>query len=84
MDMADVAMVYFNPHALKLKRLPEITREQVKEAFGRDDLHVYNDSKQMLADIQSMHWTNTNLLLMSSGNFDGWDIKKIANDIVKN
>lgn len=81
MDKADKAIVYFNPHALKLKRLPEITCEQVKEAFGRDDLHVYNDSEQMLADILTMYWDNTNLLLMSSGNFDGWDIQSIANQI---
>jgi len=83
MDMADAAMVYFNPHALKLKRLPEITCEQVKTAFGRTDLQVYNDSNEMLEALKSLEWTNSSLLLMSSGNFDGWNIPEIAQDLIK-
>ncbi len=78
MDAADVAVVYFNPHALAIKKLPEITLEQVKEAFGREDLLVYNDSLSMLGHLQGRAWKDTNLLLMSSGNFDGWDIAEIA------
>jgi len=81
MDMADVALVYFNPHALKIKRLPAITTEMVKQAFGRKDLDVYDDSAQMHEKLYDMDWKNTNLLLMSSGNFDGWDIQSIAHHI---
>jgi len=81
MDMADVALVYFNPHALKIKRLPAITTEMVKQAFGREDLHVYDDSALMLENLYTMDRENTNLLLMSSGNFDGWDIQSIAQQI---
>ncbi len=78
MDSADVAMVYFNPHTIALKRLPEINMEMVKKAFGRDDLMVYNDSEKMLEDLLNLEWEQSNLLLMSSGNFDGWDIEAIA------
>ncbi|RLD82074.1 MAG: peptidoglycan synthetase [Bacteroidetes bacterium] len=78
MDAADQAMVYFNPHALSIKRLPEITTEQVKEAFGLEGLLVYNDSSEMLSELMDRDWKASNLLLMSSGNFDGWDIPDIA------
>lgn len=78
MGMADKAMVYFNPHALEIKKLPPITKEMVKEAFGREDLEVYDNSEEMLEKLMENKEKNTNVLLMSSGNFDGWDIKEIA------
>jgi UDP-N-acetylmuramate: L-alanyl-gamma-D-glutamyl-meso-diaminopimelate ligase len=81
MDMADEALVYFNSHALTLKRLPEISKSEVKQAFGRENLIVYNDSSEMLKDILSRDWNDANLLLMSSGNFDGWDVKNIAEKV---
>ena len=74
LDNADTAIVYFSEHALQLKRLPPITEEQVKEAFANPNLKVYTDSKELLADLLSMNWKNKNLLMMSSGNFDGIDI----------
>ena len=33
-------------------------------------------------DIMAMNWDNGNLLLMSSGNFDGVDFNDLANNIV--
>jgi len=82
MDKADKAFVYFNPHTLELKKLPPISTEQVKEAFGRDDLMVFNDSSQMLDTLLQEDWNNSVLLLMSSGNFDGLEPEKLAGMIL--
>ncbi len=82
MDKADQAYVYFNPHTLKLKRLPEISTEQVKEAFNREDLKVFNDSLEMLDELMKQDWKNSTLLLMSSGNFDGLEPAEIAKKIL--
>jgi UDP-N-acetylmuramate: L-alanyl-gamma-D-glutamyl-meso-diaminopimelate ligase len=71
MDQADLAYVYFNPHTVAHKKLKPISPEQVSEAFGRKDLQVYNDSARLLADLKKLTWNNANLLMMSSGNFDG-------------
>ena len=38
---ADEAVVYFNPETLRHKQLPDITPEQVKEAFGRSIQVLY-------------------------------------------
>jgi UDP-N-acetylmuramate: L-alanyl-gamma-D-glutamyl-meso-diaminopimelate ligase len=84
MDDADIAIVYFNPHTVALKRLPPITEEQIKTAFGRPDLLVYNNSKTLLIDLQSMEWDGVNLLMMSSGNFDGIDLQLMAQEIYHN
>lgn len=82
MDKADKAMVYFNPHTIQLKKLPPISIEQVKEAFNRDDLMVFNDSAQMLDALIQEDWTNNILLLMSSGNFDGLEPQMIADRLL--
>lgn len=81
MDSADEAIVYFNPHTIQLKRLPAITPEQVKQAFARADLIVYTDSKKLLNDLLAKNWQNTNLLMMSSGNFDGIDFGELGEKI---
>lgn len=74
MDKADEAIVYFSNHALELKRLDKLSVEDVKEAFKRPDLEVYNNSEELYARLKSVSHQSTCLLLMSSGNFDGLDL----------
>lgn len=77
MDEADTAIVYFNPHAIQLKKLPPITEEIVFEAFANNNLKVYQDSKKLKDYLSALHWQNKNLLMMSSGNFDGLQFENI-------
>ncbi|HET6226307.1 MAG TPA: Mur ligase family protein [Bacteroidia bacterium] len=83
MALADQAIVYFNPHTIAHKKLKPITTEQVQKAFGRKDILVVTDSKQVIDTILEIDFKNKNLLLMSSGNFDGMDFKDLSNKIVK-
>ena len=76
-------MVYFNPHAIQLKQLPPITEEQVKEGFGNTRLKVFTDSKKLQAELLSIDRENSVLLLMSSGNYDGMDIARLAGEFIK-
>lgn len=82
MDKADVAVVYYNPHAIAHKKLPPITDEMVFEGFGRADLQVYHDSAALTADLKSRAWQGANLLWMTSGNFDGVDERALAREII--
>ena len=82
MDMADIRKVYFNPHVIEHKRLAPINPDEVKQAFG-GNIEVYTDSAKMIADLKAMQWKDTNLLMMSSGNFDGVNIKAFAEELVK-
>ncbi len=82
MDLADTAIVYFNPHTLKHKKLAEISEEQVKQAFNRKDLEVFTDSKLLVDRLLNDHWESQNLLLMSSGNFGGIDYLELVNQIL--
>ena len=81
MDFADEAIVYFNPHTLQHKKLPEITENQVKNAFKNQTIQVFNDSKVIVDKLKNMNWNNANLLLMSSGNFDGVNLDELGSTI---
>jgi UDP-N-acetylmuramate: L-alanyl-gamma-D-glutamyl-meso-diaminopimelate ligase len=82
MDDADVPIVFFSPHAISLKRLPPISAEMVLEAFGNQTIKVYTDSEILYHDLLEMDWHNANLLMMSSGNFDGIDFSLLAKQVV--
>lgn len=83
MDVADIAIVYFNPHALALKRLPNLTSEQVRTGFSRKDLEVFSDVKLLMTRLLSENWENSALLMMSSGDYDGIDLKELGSKICR-
>ncbi len=82
MDAADEAIVYFNPHTLKHKKLPELSKKDVKKAFGRKDLEVYTESDELRKHLLGEKWRKRNLLMMSSGTFDGIELDKLAKKVV--
>jgi UDP-N-acetylmuramate: L-alanyl-gamma-D-glutamyl-meso-diaminopimelate ligase len=86
MDRADVPFVYYSQHALQLKKLPDLDPDQVRAAFANERVRVFTDSKQMVdAVVQTFRQSGSqaiNLLMMSSGNFDGIDFKQLADELI--
>jgi UDP-N-acetylmuramate: L-alanyl-gamma-D-glutamyl-meso-diaminopimelate ligase len=82
MDLADRAIVYYSPHALAMKKLPDIQPEAVAKAFGSDNLSVYTNSNLLISELHNMTWRNKNLLIMTSGNFDGIDLAKLTGELL--
>ena len=56
--------------------------DELRKAFGRNDLHLFTDAASLSDYLLQQDWNNRNLLLMSSGNFGGLDIDKIKNSIL--
>ena len=81
MEGVDFPVVYYNPHALEIKKLPPISGEDIKNAFGESDLKVFSDSSELLGYLRSMVWKNRNLLMMSSGDFDGIDMQALGREV---
>lgn len=81
MNLADEAIVYFNPHTIAHKKLKEITSEQVHKAFNRNDLKVFTKSSDVTDYLKSLNWKDKVLLMMSSGNFDGVDFNGLAKEL---
>ncbi len=68
---ADAKIVFFDPHALQLKNLPDLSCEEVQKAFS-DNIEVCNDISTLRSLIDKHLNNNCVLLLMSSGNFGGY------------
>jgi UDP-N-acetylmuramate: L-alanyl-gamma-D-glutamyl-meso-diaminopimelate ligase len=81
MDQADEAIVYFNPHTIAHKKLKPITEEQVRSAFGRNDIRIFTESSKVKEYLKSENRNNTTVLMMSSGNFDGIDFAQLAGEL---
>ena len=82
MQEADLAFVYFNKKTLKHKKLDDLSAEDVKKAFAGENITVLNSSKEMVNCLLKMKWEQQNLLLMSSGNFDGIQFTELAEKII--
>lgn len=82
MAEADVAFVYFNPKVIEHKRLTPITAEEVREAFGTKNVEVFTESEALQARLKELDYANTALLMMSSGTFDGINVKEFANELL--
>lgn len=82
MDQADEAIVFFNPEVVKHKRLPEIKTEDVKKGFDNPLLKVFTDNQLLLKELSQKDYENSVLLIMTSGNFSGIDIKALATQLI--
>jgi UDP-N-acetylmuramate: L-alanyl-gamma-D-glutamyl-meso-diaminopimelate ligase len=74
MDNADEAIVFYSNHALQLKRMQPLDPEMVKKGFEKPGMMVINNKENLEKFLASLPKENTNILLMSSGNYDGIDI----------
>lgn len=84
LEKATSAFIYFNPHSFELKKLPQVSKEQVKDIFSDDNLKVFDNSYELFSEIKRTGSDNQVFLLMSSGDFNGYDLNTIAEDLIPN
>lgn len=77
MDAADLAIVYLNPQAVALKKLELMDESTLQEGFKRKDLILFTESAALKKFLLNIDFSNTNLLLMSSGNYDNLDLEPL-------
>jgi UDP-N-acetylmuramate: L-alanyl-gamma-D-glutamyl-meso-diaminopimelate ligase len=78
MKGADTAIVFIDKKTFEQKKMTPYGSETVKAAFGRDDLLVFNDPQELTNYLEKQDYNNANLLMMSSGNFGGIDLKALC------
>ena len=83
MDKADEALVFYSAHALELKRLPALDKQKVVQGFGKPGLVVSTERMELETWLLSKPKEDVCYLLMSSGNYDGMDIRVISDRLVK-
>jgi UDP-N-acetylmuramate: L-alanyl-gamma-D-glutamyl-meso-diaminopimelate ligase len=79
LDAADVAVVFYSPHSLEIKKLKTISSEQIANAFQRENLIIYTNPIAFKTFLFSQEFNDTSLLLMSSGDYGGLDFKELKN-----
>ena len=82
MDAADRALVYFDPKVIEHKKLSPISKEDVIEAFATSNVEVFIESESIIDELKKLDWSGRNLLMMSSGNFNGVNFRELADQLM--
>ena len=71
MSNADIAIIYYNPDSISRKKLVAITEDQIRNSFSKENLLIFKKSEELKLFLRSINWKEKNLLMMSSGDFNG-------------
>ncbi len=76
---ADAKIVYYSPHTLAIKKLPDLSADQLSEYFNALDLKIATDATKLESHVRSCA-SNKNIVLlwMSSGRFDELNIAAVS------
>jgi len=78
MDKADEAIVFIDLKSFELKRMEPFSEQDVQEAFANQKLKFFNDAGRLKSYLLSLNYNHANLLMMSSGNYAGFDLPELA------
>ncbi|MFM6953830.1 MAG: UDP-N-acetylmuramate--L-alanine ligase [Sphingobacteriaceae bacterium] len=83
MDEADQPIVIIDQQTFKQKQMTPFDETIVKKSFNNEKLIFFDNFEIFEAYLNTNSFVNTNLLLMSSGNFGGLDLEKLKNKVLK-
>ncbi len=80
LHQCDKAIIFYDPHAVAIKKLNMMTDDRIKGGFMRDDIDVVHSKEELISLLRTL--PNENIVggFMSSGDFNGLtteDLKKI-------
>jgi UDP-N-acetylmuramate: L-alanyl-gamma-D-glutamyl-meso-diaminopimelate ligase len=78
---AQVQIVYVNAEKVNAKKLEPLADDEIRKGFAAPSMHIFRDAKTLEKFLLDHLWKNKNLLMMSSGNFGGLQISKLAEKI---
>ncbi len=81
MAKADLSIVYIDEKSFKQKKIMPLNRADIQNAFKDANLKFFNQIEDLENELLSINFKNSNLLLMSSGNFSGLDLIKLAREL---
>jgi UDP-N-acetylmuramate: L-alanyl-gamma-D-glutamyl-meso-diaminopimelate ligase len=83
LEKASFSFIYFNPHATIIKKLPSLSIDEVRKAFGETNINVFDNSSEMFSFIREQNYRNPVYLFMSSGDFDGKNLLELSEDLLR-
>tara|TARA_B100000767_G_scaffold275771_1_gene315373 strand:+ start:27994 stop:29358 length:1365 start_codon:yes stop_codon:yes gene_type:complete len=82
LKLADEAIVFYDPEALKIKNGILLSKEEIKKAFGDENIIVFSESKEFYKFLEEHNWDKSILLMMSSGNYGGLNWEILRNSVL--
>lgn len=76
LEDADIAIIYYSPHTMKMKSMPEISEDWLATQIVHPKLKIFTEKAELVKYLSGVNFKNTNLLMMSSGTFDGFNLNK--------
>ena len=73
LSKAENAIIYLSEHARAIKKMDKIEEADIQKYFKHPNLIVIRDPESLSKVLKEQNWENRNLLMMSSGTFDGID-----------
>lgn len=81
MIQADNSIVYIDEKTFQQKKITPFTEIDVRTAFRNEKLIFFNRASALEEYLRGLDFENTNLLLMSSGNYGGIDLLRLAREL---
>jgi UDP-N-acetylmuramate: L-alanyl-gamma-D-glutamyl-meso-diaminopimelate ligase len=81
MIRADNPIVYIDIKTFQQKKIKPFTEIDVQTAFNSDKLTFFDNASTLEQYLRGLNFDHANLLLMSSGNFGGMDLVKLAREL---
>lgn len=78
MKQADTAIIYIDNENFLHKKLKPFTNNDIKVSFNLNNVIFFNNKEQFSNYLYEITLNNTNLLMMSSGNFGSINLKKLT------
>jgi UDP-N-acetylmuramate: L-alanyl-gamma-D-glutamyl-meso-diaminopimelate ligase len=78
MNQADEAIVFIDLKSFEQKRMEPFSEENVQQAFANPKLKFFNDAAKLKTYLLNLNYKDANLLMMSSGNYAGFDLYELA------
>ena len=71
LDNCDKAIVFYDPHAVAIKKLELMSDERIVEGFARKDIQVVHSKEELMELLENLPKENVVGGFMSSGDFNG-------------
>ena len=81
LDLADEKVVFVDDFTIAQKGMAPFNEKEIKTAFGSEEIKFFNQPEKIKDYLSTLEMYQTNMLLMSSGNFGGIDLVTILNKI---
>ncbi|MEJ7645858.1 MAG: Mur ligase family protein [Chryseolinea sp.] len=79
---AQIQLVLLNPAKVAAKGQEPISESDIIKAFNTPSVKVFENRDMLEQFLKNQSWSNKNLLMMSSGTFEGLDITSLSKKIL--